>query len=161
MGGCRSSSISRDGVKRLMPPNFRSGDAQPLLDLHIEFEGLFFGTPGASHRQNVADLVGKPDSYRKTVVEVAGIVVDLGEAHDVPKHIFQIRNLLAASQNRDKYRIGSLWPDICIELLHIARRPEIGILLVENDGGATQDRIIAISKQLGFVWSAAAQATEA
>src|SRR5690606_2209839 len=49
---------------------------------------------------------------------------------------------------RDVKRVGRLRPDIGIELWHVARRPQIRDLLVEQQRGSAQYGIVAVAKQL-------------
>lgn len=45
-------------------------------------------------------------------------------------------------------RIGRLGADVGIKLWYVARRPEISVLRIQDDGRTTQHRIVAVAEKL-------------
>jgi hypothetical protein len=101
------------------------------LRLHIEFERLPLGTLRQAHRQDFTHHVGETNGDREAIIVVSGIIIDLGEAHDVVKDCFQRGHGELAAESGDKQGIGSLRPDVCVKLGDIAVGPEVGVLVVQ------------------------------
>ena len=84
---CRYESSFRTCCRARRYPN--SGQPKGHLaknvpqQLDIELEGLLLLSLCRAHGEDIADHTGEPHSYGQAVIEVAGIVVDLGQSHDV------------------------------------------------------------------------------
>jgi hypothetical protein len=57
---------------------------------YIEFERLPLHSFRRSHSENIADHIGEAHGHRQTIVEVARIVIDFGQPHDVLQNIVQL-----------------------------------------------------------------------
>src|SRR5262249_42926917 len=126
----------------------------PALKTHcrldIELERLALGPFGGPHGQDLAHHVCEPHRYGQAIIVVAGIVVDLRQSHDVAQDRFERWHGALASECGDEEWVRSFRSDVRVKLGYIAVRPEISVLVVQQECRPPQHWIVTITEELRF-----------
>jgi hypothetical protein len=68
---------------------------------HVKFERLHFFALRRTHGQHIADHPREVHRHRQAIVEIAGIMIDLGEPNEVLEHIENVGPGILAAHGED------------------------------------------------------------